>query len=140
MKRIDIEHLLQKYSFRATEGRVALVEALSKCRAPETIEKITKLVSRFLDATNVYRALEAFEKVGIVRKIDFHDSKTYYELISDRHHHHHIVCARCGKIEDVHGCGSSLEKIALLESKSFSSVTSHSLEFFGLCRACTSRK
>ncbi len=138
MKRKDIENILRKRGFRATDGRVLLIDALSKCRAPETIEKITKLVSRFLDAANVYRALEAFEKVGIVRRTDFHDGKTYYELAFDRHHHHHIVCTKCGKIEDVKGCSPKLEKSILANSKSFSSINSHSLEFFGICKSCAS--
>lgn len=136
MKRKDIEDMLREKDFRATEGRVALVKALSKRSAPEPIEKISKLVSHSIDAANVYRALEAFEKSGIARKIDFHDGKTYYELSVDRHHHHHIVCTRCGKIEDVSGCEPKLEKKALSHAKHFSSIDSHSLEFFGLCKSC----
>ncbi len=138
MKKKNIEEILQKYEFRATDGRVNLIAALSKCRAPETIEKIAKMVSRSLDAANVYRALEAFEKAGIVRKTDFHDGKTYYELVLDRHHHHHIICVKCGKIEDVVACGPTLQKSVLAKSKSFSSIDSHSLEFFGVCKSCAS--
>jgi len=137
MKRKEIENLLRSYGFRATVGRIVLIETLSKCPKPESIEKITKLVSRFIDAANVYRALEAFTLIGIVRKIDFRDSKTYYELALDRHHHHHIMCVKCNRIEDVHG--PSLEKNALSQSKAFSSIDNHSLEFFGVCRTCAKK-
>jgi len=140
MKRKDTEEVLRGHGFRATAGRIALIGALSRCPKPEPIEKIAKIVSRSLDAANVYRALEAFTAAGIARRIDFRDSKTYYELALDRHHHHHIVCVVCGKIEDVHGCAPSLEKMALSRSKSFSAIQSHSLEFFGLCKSCGASK
>lgn len=136
MKRKDVEALVRSRGFRATAGRIALIESLSRCRAPEPIEKIAALVSRTLDAANVYRALLAFERAGIVRRADFHDGKTHYELALDRKHHHHIVCEGCGKIEDVHGCTSALEKTALSQSRSFKAIESHSLEFFGICKSC----
>jgi Fur family ferric uptake transcriptional regulator len=139
MKREAIMALLREKGFRATEGRVALIEALSKRPSPEPIEKIAVSVSRTLDAANVYRALLAFTKAGIVRTIDFRDGKTYYELASDRHHHHHVVCTDCGKIEDVHGCIPALEKKVLAQSRSFSMIDSHSLEFFGMCKACAGK-
>ena len=136
MKRKDIESILRNRNFRATSGRISIIETLSKCSVPQSVEKITKLVSSSIDAANVYRALEAFAKKGIARKIDFRDGKTYYELSLDRRHHHHIVCTNCGKVEDVSGCGSNTEKLALSQSKHFSSISSHSLEFFGLCKSC----
>ncbi len=136
MKRKDVDAILRKHGFRATKGRVALIETLSKCSKPESMEEITKLVSRSLDAANVYRALEAFAKTEIARKIDFQNGRTYYELSLDRHHHHHIVCTKCGRIEDIRGCKPKLEKEALTQAKSFSSIDSHSLEFFGTCKTC----
>lgn len=135
MKREEIQILLRKEGYKATEGRVALIFELAKRKEPQTILSLSKRLKSVFDETNIYRALESFVKSGFVRKIDFQKSHAYYELALGEHHHH-LVCAECGKIEDVDLCVDSIEKKALKDSKSFSSIKSHSLEFFGICRQC----
>jgi Fe2+ or Zn2+ uptake regulation protein len=51
------------------------------------------------------------------------------------------VCVQCGMIEDVDACSiEGIEKRIMQHSRSFNSIQSHTLEFFGLCRACERRR
>ena len=136
MKREDIEHILREKGFKATIGRVALMQCMGKNREPLSIDEIAKKISKILDEANIYRSLEAFVKAGLVRKIDFQKSHSYYELSIARPHHHHIVCTKCGLIEDVTGCNQFIQNNTLNKSKKFKTIDDHSLEFFGICRSC----
>lgn len=141
MKSKDIlahEELLREQGYRITPGRVALLTFLSHSKKPLTTGEIQKEMSYKMDKVTLYRALEDFATSKIVAKINLQDTAIYYEFLHEDHHHHHIVCEKCGKIEDIENCNqTSLQKEVLKHSKGFTSINSHSLEFFGICKACT---
>jgi len=42
-------------------------------------------------------------EIGVVRRVAGADDHGRFELAEELSgHHHHLVCARCGKVEDVH--------------------------------------
>ncbi|MFZ1987552.1 MAG: transcriptional repressor [Minisyncoccia bacterium] len=138
MAPIDFSHLLRKGGMRATEGRVQLLKVLAEEKKPVTIEELKKKLSGHLDMVNVYRALEALKKAGIVERMDFQHGHAHYELVAGRPHHHHAICRSCGTIEDIEIPHSAKpEKEAERRAKKFSIIDSYSLEFFGLCTSCT---
>jgi Fur family ferric uptake transcriptional regulator len=141
MKSKDIlacEALLQEYGYRLTPGRIALLMFLKKAIKPLSAGDIQKKLGHKMDKVTVYRALEDFAISKIVAKINLQDTATYYEFLHEDHHHHHIVCEKCGKIEDIENCNqTNLQKEILKHSKSFTTINSHSLEFFGVCKACS---
>jgi len=120
-----------------TKGRVSMLVFLSRSSKPLTASEIQKGMGHTIDKVTLYRALEDFEKSKIITKVNLHGAATYYELIHEGHHHHHIVCEKCGRIEDIENCNQgSLQKEILKRSKSFVTISSHSLEFFGICKSC----
>lgn len=130
--------LLREHEYRITPARIALLTFLSHSKKPLTAGDIQKDMSYKMDKVTLYRALEDFAKSKIVGKINLQDTATYYEFLHNDHHHHHIVCEKCGKIEDIENCNqSNLQREVLKHSKSFTSINSHSLEFFGICKACS---
>ena len=131
--------LLRERGYRATPGKVALVEALRSAAHPQTIAELLAALPAKNDETTLYRSLDAFAESGIIRKVNFNDRSARYEWNVGTHHHHHIVCENCGKIEDVDTCDTGLDASVLGKSKQFASISSHSVEFFGLCRACAAR-
>lgn len=141
MKSKDIfacEALLQEHGYRLTPGRIALLMFLKLAKKPLTVGEIQKQLTHKIDKVTLYRALEDFTKSKIVGKINLQDTATYYEFLNKDHHHHHIVCEKCGKIEDIENCNqTNLQKEIMKHSKSFTTVNFHSLEFFGVCKACT---
>jgi Fe2+ or Zn2+ uptake regulation protein len=135
--RDDLKQLLRSNKLKVTPGRVRLLELLIETKKPLSIKQISKAIGSrsFFDTATIYRTLETFKILGLVKQVNFQDDFAYYELV--RSDHHHLVCKSCGRIEDFHGCKSGeIIKHALKQSKQFSIIDEHSLELFGLCNAC----
>ena len=131
------EDLLEEHGYRVTKGRVTLLSFLMHRNMPLSVGDIQKEINYTIDKVTLYRALEDFSFSKIVAKINLQDSATYYEFLHKDHHHHHIICEKCGKIEDIENCNqTNLQKEVFKSSKYFSVINSHSLEFFGICKAC----
>lgn len=136
MKGPDIKEILKESGFKATPGRLALLELLSHEHKPLSVEAVAKRLKGTLNEVTLYRALEAFTKAGLVRRVDLGHDHAHYEILVNRGHHDHVVCTKCGAVEDVEGCALvPLQKTALKQSH-FKSIYSHNLEFFGVCRTC----
>jgi Fur family ferric uptake transcriptional regulator len=75
-----------------------------------------------------------FTEKGLTKQIQLQEGKFRYELATAAEHHH-LVCTKCGDIQDISDCNiDGLEKD--IEKKKKFKVTSHALEFFGLCSNC----
>jgi len=133
---LQSENILREKNFRVTPSRVALLEILIDLHDPVTVEDIEKKLTKKINKTTIYRALDDFLKKGILSQTHFRDGKTYYEY--QAHHHHHIVCTSCGIKEEVSMCIQSSLPTVNRQSKKFSNIHDHILEFFGVCNACTS--
>lgn len=123
------ETLLKNLGMKATKQRLKVLSILYKNKGPITVESM--ISKSDMSLASLYRILEAFEGVCLVRKIDLRGKSFFYE-INDAHHHH-IVCNSCGDIEEIDICG--IDKI-IPWSKKFSIINEHSLEFFGMCKTC----
>jgi Fe2+ or Zn2+ uptake regulation protein len=134
MERTGIESALRVAGFRATEGRIRLLAELSAAREPLSVRDITRALRKNLDEANVYRALKALARRGLVRMIQIERERARFEIARD--HHHHIVCTACGRIEDVHVEADAVLECQALSRSSFARVESHALEFFGVCSPC----
>lgn len=129
--------LLHTAGLRATPGRLKLIEILEKNAEPSTVKELQKKLETLLNEVTLYRALEALEEAGIVSRVDLKHDHAHYELIAAKKHHHHLVCTVCGKIEDFvsQACETLLEQTTK-KVKTFKTITSHSMEVFGLCKYC----
>lgn len=130
---------LQEDGFRQTKARRAIIELLIVSKNPQTISEILKKLSNdfslAIDKTTAYREISFLVDKQVAREIDFGDKKKRYES-NIGEHHHHLVCTNCGKIEDFElEQDLAEEEKRITISKKFK-VTSHSLEFFGLCVNC----
>jgi Fe2+ or Zn2+ uptake regulation protein len=123
---------------RKTGERAQILKILAKVHVPLTVEEIKKKVGRTVHTATIYRALNDLVSSGVIRRVDIHARSARYESNAD--HHHHIVCTECGLIEDVHTEPKGLDAKVLSNSKRFKSIVSHSLEFFGVCKSCASKK
>jgi len=128
--------LLRIAGFRATSGRIELLEALAALGKPVTVAQIEKKLKGRLNAVTLYRALEALAAKNVIRRVDLQHDHAHYEFTPDSHHHH-AVCKKCGLVEDIEVPHSPApEKEALKASKKFFAINAYSLEFFGLCKNC----
>ncbi len=93
--------MLRDAGFRATYGRVALLEALARSQKPLRVEAAAKAVRGKLDLTNTYRALEALCEASLVRRVDLGHAHTHYVLAARSRHEHQFICASCGLTKTV---------------------------------------
>lgn len=131
----ELSAILKQAGQKVTPARMKLLAELKKSTKPLNIDQIVEKVGG-RDKATIYRNLVALHKLGIVRQVDLHQSKTYYEW-NEREDHHHLICMKCEKIRDFNGCDfEQIQKTALKQAPEFSKITEHSFELFGICKEC----
>ena len=130
--------VLRAGGFRATTSRIQLLRLLADVGAPLSIQMIAQKWKGVAPAvTTLYRSLTDLSGAGIVRRVDFNTGIAHFEYTPDRPHHHHIVCSTCGRVEEVDFCPlGDVDARLLKPSAHFTSIYSHTLEFFGRCTVC----
>lgn len=101
--------------------------------AQELHDKLTESGEKIGLAT-VYRTLATLAEEGRIDALRS-DSETLYRACDTDHHHHHIVCTQCGRTVEVSAqlVEQWTQKVA--QEAGFT-VTSHTLEIWGLCAQC----
>lgn len=130
---------LRAAGHRITAVRSHLVKLFSARLSPvDATELVESLAGggNPVNKTTVYRELEFLLGKGVIRELDLLEGKKRYELVRADDHHHHIVCRSCGTIRCVplEDDFSAIER-HLMKKYRFK-VTSHTLEFFGVCSDC----
>lgn len=130
--------ILRAAGYRATPGRIRLLDLLAQEKKPLTVAEIQKKLKGAQDVVTLYRSLEALATSNILQRSEFGHGHAHYEFVEKGKHHHHIVCTKCETVEDF--SDASFEEAlvhAAGKAKSFKSINSHSLELFGLCANCS---
>ena len=128
--------LMKQAGLRITAPRRAIVQALLVSHGPFTAEELHKIITKKVcDLVTIYRCLASLEKAGLIKRCEFGDGTTRYELQETQsHHHHHVICRICKKIEVLNDC--ELQDIERFASNRGYTGVSHKLEFFGICSDC----
>lgn len=129
-----MKDILKKHNLSATSSRIEMLEVLKKYKKPMTIEMIRENMKGDVSPSTLYRSLKAMVDVGIIYQTDFREGVAYYEY-QGTSHHHHLTCTSCKKQEMVPLCFAS--DIDSLSKKTSFTITSHIIEFFGLCENCS---
>ena len=141
-KKDDFRQLLRKSGHKVTPSRLAILAAFRKVKEPLSAQNIIDLLPRDarIDQATVYRTLKSLKEKGIIRPIDLRHNHAHYELV-DVVDHHHIICLRCGRIEKVeHHNVETMERTIMQNAKHFAEIKQHTLEFYGVCKACTKKE
>ena len=115
--------------YKATPQRISILEAL----AAEQHQSLEGIRGRCPEVgmVTVYRTLDLFGDLGIVRRLDLGDGPRY-ELAEA--HHHHLICESCGDISEFDAC--PLDPVALSPEAAGFEVRAHSVEVYGRCSGC----
>jgi Fur family ferric uptake transcriptional regulator len=116
---------------RVVAGMVA--ERNSHFTANELVDEAKR--SRLgVGRATVFRALELFEQLGLVERLDLPNGEHAY-VVCQPAHHHHVICTVCGRNAEVGDLG--IDSIAGdVESQTGFSIDSHRIELYGLCPEC----
>lgn len=109
---VDLESVLKKHGLRKTAFRKELLSLFTDARSSLTVEEIKHKVKSTNDKVTIYRALDAFEKNGLIHQVPDKSNLIRYALCQDdecstsghQHNHAHFICDKCNKtfcIDDV---------------------------------------
>lgn len=130
---------LRGAGLRRGGARTAVVEALATHDCAVTALELDDELRRRrprVGRASIYRALEQFEELGLVSRIELTRGTAAYERIEpDGHHHHHAICRNCGKTETFED--PTLERAIgrVCEGISFE-ISEHDVLLRGLCKRC----
>lgn len=128
---------LGKAGVRPSPNRVLVLEELARERDDATAQALHKRLSdrgKSIGLATVYRALGVMNEAGVVDALPHGTNETCYRLCSDAHHHH-LVCERCHRVIELHGCPAE-DWIGRRARREGFAVTGHRLEVTGLCSEC----
>lgn len=131
---------LRRTRQRYTMGRQHLVDLLLAFDRPVTIPELMERGAS-QSQSSLYRNLAILEQCGVVRRLPSVDDVARYELDEElTGHHHHLVCAVCGRVDDV-TLGDDFEQQMQSAAEATSSasgyeLSGHRLELVGTCPDC----
>ncbi|KAB7667553.1 transcriptional repressor [Bacillus sp. B1-b2] len=132
------KHLLKEQNIRLTPQRLELMNILSQENKHWTVDEIYKLLNEKMPSvsiTTVYNNIHLFAELNLVKEIQFGEGLSKYEW--KKSDHYHIVCSECQEIVDI--WYPTLKEVEVF-AKSISkfNITSHNLQFYGICEHCQS--
>ena len=133
------DNILKTVNLKNTKKRMTILSVLNNSHTPLAPEDILEQVSKEINInlSTIYRALNALTEKGILLKQLSNDGKTYYQ-INNREHKHQLVCSLCNKIILVSCCPLKRIENDLCKETGFT-ITSHNLEFTGICPECAKK-
>ena len=131
--------LSRQNGLKLTHQRLEIFHVLSSMLNHPSVEEIFLEVRKKLPTIafdTVYRTLALFERHGLISKVNYLDSKTRYDAVTERHCH--MVCTRCRKIEDFHWAEADQLRIPK-ETRLWGSIKNTYIELRGLCQDCLTK-
>lgn len=134
----DRTQRLRDAGYKLTTARLTILNVLEDggghMTSAEVLEKVD-LVAPEIGRASVFRALDLFTRLSIIRPTYINDSSTPTYVLMPGGHHHHIICTNCDRIIEFDNC--HLEGIERELERQFNvKITGHLLEFYGLCANC----
>ncbi len=129
---------LRQRGLRVSSARRLVVAALFAADGPVSAERIADGLDGQLpstDLTSVYRNLETFEEIGLVRHVHLGHGPGLYALAGqgDREY---LVCESCDRIQALDPAELDDAREAIRERFGFEARFSH-FPIVGLCEVCT---
>lgn len=129
--------ILREKGLKSTVQRLAVVHVLHTSRKSLSVGEIHGEVKKMLGTTGlatIYRTLEMFEDLGLVKRLHFPDGGHGYAF-SQGEHVHHMVCVDCRGVFDFPECPVESFDYASVEKQGFR-VKDHFVQLFGQCVKC----
>jgi Fur family ferric uptake transcriptional regulator len=128
---------LKAAGLRITGPRMAILAELIRRRAPAGIEQIHRGIrSGACDRVTVYRCMEAFEGIGLVRRALSRGGTWLYAIELGGGPRYHVICGKTGRVEEIDAASAADVQRALLAAEEKLRArgytgTGHFAEFFG---------
>lgn len=129
----SFQKLLKDAGYSLTKARLTVFTALEG-QEPLSMHQLVER-ARDIDRASVYRAVELFEQLGIVQRLNI--GWKYKLELADRFaaHHHHLTCTGCGRTTAIEAARLEIFIEQLARSYGFT-PTAHQVELQGMCASC----
>jgi len=135
----EINNRIKNKGYKITNQRELILDIFYSNRdyllsASEVFEKAIKK-DKNINFSTIYRNLELFVNIEVVKKFSMEGGKNNYQLITDDKHQHSLICKTCGRTSKIHNC--PFEKIdkEIFALSGFLPET-HKFEVYGYCKNC----
>lgn len=128
---------LRDRGHRLTPQRIAVLRILAASEGHPSVEQIyERIVDEFptTSLATVYKTITMLKGAGEVLELGFADGSNRYDG-QRPYPHPHLICTRCGEIHDLEAPALS-EMIRQASQDIDYQITSHRLDFYGLCPSC----
>lgn len=130
--------VLRSHQYSVTRARSLIFDAFA-AHQPLNIKELEAKLAGQIDRASIYRSLELFEQLGIVKRLQIGWKHKFElgEIFLD--HHHHASCIRCGNVFQFDEDQLIETRINLLAKAMDFDLTEHSLELKGICTRCKAK-
>lgn len=132
--KVNVQGMLRDAGLRSTREREAALSYMVNAHGPHAVEEVFEGMCRAVNKVTLYRTLERFADAGLVERIQTNDRARHYEF--QHEHHHHLTCTHCGFRARLSVPENRNFPTIDAAAHAFKAVTSHTLEFFGVCLKC----
>ncbi len=138
---IDLDNILKEHGLRRTAFRKELLQLFYDSRSSLSTEEIKKKAGATNDKVTIYRALDSFEKSGLIHRVPDKSNLTRYALCNSKdcssnnhtHNHAHFICNDCNETF----CLDDIEVPVINKTKGFK-ISDSNLTLQGSCPDCNS--
>lgn len=105
MDQCNFPQVLAGHGLRPTPLRLAVLEILGSAAQALLPKEILALIRarRRVNKVSIYRILEDFTRLGLVRRLSLEERASHYELACEHHPAHpHFQCHHCGEVQCLH--------------------------------------
>ena len=130
---------LRSGGYAVTAQRRAAFDALLEANDHTCAEHILEAIQRDhptwrVNKTTVYRNLDLFQSLGLIREMRREDGRAQYELALHGRHGH-LICRRCGELFDLDSALATNLQQQLQQRSGFAvDLAGHAL--YGICDRC----
>lgn len=129
---------LKGAGFKVTHPRMKILAILEQAKqhhmSAEDVYKVLLAQKEEVGLATVYRVLMQFHEAGMVKRHNFSEGHSVFELDMGSHHDH-LVCVKCGLVEEFVDAVIEARQQEIAKKKKFQ-MTDHVLNIYGICKGC----
>jgi Fur family ferric uptake transcriptional regulator len=141
----DIARALRAKGLRMTPQRRLVLRLLHEQGGHLSADELYRLARQRqprISLSTVYRALDVFEELGLVRALHLEGEHHRYEIARDGAHpgreHQHMICLGCNRVIEFE-CGHCAETHQDLAERYGFQITGSRVQLLGYCADCRAR-
>lgn len=133
----QLQYLLNHEGYKSTPSR-QLVFAILNTSSAISIKELRQRLHGQIPDSSLYRALDAFRKIGILNDVVIAGVRKVELTGEFRPHHHHVSCKSCGSAIEIRDDKLELYLKQLATKNNYVHL-GHSFEITGLCSKCLTK-